>query len=91
MDPLAQSRNRVPVRRKVRELRDRLSRHLNVGRAARETAATDDSDGSAATSALDRLVADSSATPALAAKRERHAPSITAEGTVSDLVTELRR
>ncbi len=79
------------MRRKVRELRDRLSRHLNFGRAARETAATADSDGSAGTSALDRLVADDLASPALAAKRQRHAPSITAEGTVSDLVTEQRR
>jgi len=91
LDALAQLRNRVRVRGKVRELRDRWSHQLNVGRAARETAATDDSDGSSGTSALDRLVADGVVTPALAAKRQRHAPSITAEGTVSDLVTEQRR
>jgi len=76
---------------KARELRDSLSRHLNVRRAARETAATDDSDGSSCTSALDRLVADGVATPVLAAKRQRQAPCITAEGTVNDLVTEQRR
>jgi hypothetical protein len=35
LDLLTQSRNRVRVRRKVRKLRDRLSRHLNVGRAGR--------------------------------------------------------
>ena len=90
MDLLAQSRNRARMRRKVRELRDRLSRHLNVERA-RETAAIDDGDGSAGTSVLDRLIADGLATPALAEKRQRHAQSIAAEGTVSDLVTEQRR
>lgn len=58
MDLLTQSRNRVRVRRKVRELRHRLSHHLNVGRAARETTATDDSDGAARACGLDRLVAD---------------------------------
>ena len=68
-----------------------MSRHLSSGRAARETEATDDSDGSADASALDRLVADGLATPALAAKRDRIAPLITADGTVSDLVTEQRR
>jgi hypothetical protein len=68
-----------------------LSRHLNVGRADREAAATDESDDSSGTSALDRLVADGVVTPALAAKRQRHASSITAEGTVCDLVTEQRR
>lgn len=91
VDPLAQSRNRVRVRKKARELRDRLSHHRNVGRAARETTATAGRDVSAGTSALDRLVADGSATPALAAKRQRPTPSILASGTVSDLVTEQRR
>lgn len=88
---LTQSRNRVRVRRKVRELRDRLSRHLNVGRAAQETAATDDSDGAVRACELDRLVADGLAAPALVAKRPRIAPLITGEGTVSDLVTDQRR
>ena len=79
------------MRRKVRELRDRLSRQLNVGRTARETAATDDSNGAGRAYVLDRLVADGLATPALAAKRPRIAPLITAEGTVSDLATDQRR
>ena len=87
MDLLAQSRNRIRVRRK---LRDRLSRHLNVGRA-HDTAAADDRDGSAPPSALDRLIADGLVTPALVAKRQRIAPLITANGTVSDLVAEQRR
>ncbi len=68
-----------------------MSRHLNVGRAAGETAAADDRDGSALTSALDRLIAEGLVTPALVAKRQRIAPLITASGTVSDLVTEQRR
>ena len=91
MDLLTQSRNRVRVRRKVRELRDRLSHHLTVRRAARESAATDDSDGAARACELDRLVADGLATPALVAKRPRIASLITGEGTVSDLVTGQRR
>ncbi len=90
VDLLAQSRHRVRVRWKAR-LRDRLSNHRNVGRATRETTATARSDVSAGTSALDRLVADGSATPALAAKRQRPTPSILASGTVSDLVPEQRR
>jgi len=64
---------------------------MNVGRKTRQTAATDDSDGEARACALDRLIADGLATPALTAKRQRIAPSITAEGTVSDLATEQRR
>ena len=91
MDLLTQSRNRVRVRRKVRAPRDRLSRHLNDRRAARGTAATDDSDGAVLACELDRLVADGLATPALVAKRPRIEPLITGEGTVSDLVTGQRR
>lgn len=91
MDLLTQSRNRVRVRRKVRELRDRLGRHLNVGRASRETAAAHDNDGAVRVCELDRLVADDLATSALAAKRPRIPPLITGEGTVSDLVTDQRR
>ena len=45
----------------------------------------------APTSALDRLIADGLVTPAPVAKRQRTAPLITADGTVSDLVTEQRR
>ena len=85
MDLLAQSRNRIRVRRKLRD----LSRHLNVGRA-HYTAAADDRDSSAPPSALDRLIADGLVTPAIVAKRQRIAPLITANGTVSDLVTEQR-
>ena len=68
-----------------------MSRHLNGGRAALNTASTDVINGSGGTSAFDRLVANGIASPALAAKRQRQAPSVTAEGTVSDLVTEQRR
>ena len=87
MDLFARPRNRICVRRK---LRHRLSRHLNVGRA-HDMAAAHDRDGSAPTSALDRLIADGLVTPGLVAKRQRIAPLITADGTVSDLVTEQRR
>ena len=90
-DLLTQLRNRVRVRRKVRELRDCLSRHLKVGGATGDPAAADDRDSSVLTSALDRLIADGLATPALGAKRQRRTPSTVASGTVSDLVTEQRR
>ena len=86
MDRLAESRNRIRVRRKLRD----LSRHLNVERA-HHTASADDRDGSAPPSALDRLIADGLVTPALVAKRQRIAPLITANGTASDLVAEQRR
>ena len=45
----------------------------------------------ALTSALDRLIADGLVTSAPVAKRQRTAPLITADSTVSDLVTEQRR
>jgi hypothetical protein len=91
VDPLAQSRNRVRVRRKARELRDRLTTHRNVRRAARTTTSAAGSNLSAGSSALDRLVDGGLVTPALVTKRQRQAPSITADGTVSDPVTEQRR
>ena len=87
MDLLAQSRNGIRVRRK---LRDRLSRHLDVERS-HDTAAADDRYGSTPTPALDRLIAEGLVTPARIAKRQRIAPLITAVSTVSDLVTEQRQ
>ena len=70
---------------------DRSSDDRTLGRSANEQTSIEGRNEAFPTSALDRLVADGLVTPALVAKRQRTAPLITADGTVSDLVTEQRR
>jgi prevent-host-death family protein len=81
----------------VRELRDHLSRYLNIVRDGQEVTVTDHGTAVARLvpldrpRPLDRLIAEGLVEPATSTKRPRTSPSITPEGTVSDLVAEQRR
>lgn len=81
----------------VRELRDHLSRYLNVVRDGQEVTVTDHGKAVARLvpldhpRTLDRLIAEGLVTPALVIKRRRTARRITTKGTVSDLVAEQRQ
>ena len=81
----------------VRELRDHLSRYLELVREGEEVTVTDHGKAVARLvpldrpRAFDRLVADGLITPAPTAKRPRSGGSVKATGSVSDLVAEQRR
>jgi prevent-host-death family protein len=81
----------------VRELRDHLSRYLEVVREGTEVTVTDHGKAVARLvpldqpRALDRLIAEGLVTPGRDRKRPRTGRTISAKGTVSDLVTEERR
>jgi prevent-host-death family protein len=81
----------------VRELRDHLSRYLDVVRGGQEVTVTDHGKAVARLvpldrpRPLDRLIAEGLVTPAQAPKRSRIAGGITSKGTVSDLVAGQRQ
>lgn len=78
----------------VRELRDHLSRYLDIVRGGEEVTVTDHGKAVARLVPLDRprpidrLIAEGLVTAATAPKRRRSGPAIRAKGTVSDLVAE---
>ncbi len=80
----------------VRELRDHLSRYLDLVRDGREVTVTDHGKAVARLVPLDqprtidRLVAEGLVTPASVAKRPRTPLRVNAKGTVSDLVADQR-
>jgi len=80
----------------VRDLRDHLSRYLDVVRAGHEVVVTDRGTAIArlvplnGERALDRLISEGRVTPAASSSRELPAP-IETNGTVSDLVADQRR
>ncbi len=81
----------------VRELRDHLSRYLDLVRNGQEVTVTDHGTAVARLVPLDRprpldqLIAEGLATPGQVPKRARAGRGIRARGTVSDLVAEQRR
>lgn len=81
----------------VRELRDHLSRYLDIVRDGQEVTVTDHGKAVARLvpldqpRPLDRLIAEGLVAPARVAKRSRSAGGIAANGTVSDLVADQRR
>jgi prevent-host-death family protein len=81
----------------IRELRDHLSRYLEVVRDGQEVTVTDHGKAVARLvpldqpRAIDRLINDGVISPAQEAKRHRPTPPISANGTVSDLVAEQRQ
>jgi prevent-host-death family protein len=81
----------------IRELRDHLSRYLEVVRDGQEVTVTDHGKAVARLvpldqpRAIDRLINDGVISPAQEAKRHRATPHISANGTVSDLVAEQRQ
>jgi prevent-host-death family protein len=81
----------------VRELRDHLSRYLDVVREGHEVTVTDHGRAIARLvpldqpRAIDRLIADGLISPATRAKRRRPDRRISANGTVSDLIAEQRQ
>ena len=81
----------------VRELRDHLSRYLDVVRDGQEVTVTDHGKAVALLvpldrpRALDRLIAEGLVKPARTPKQARSTRGIRSKGTVSDLVAEQRR
>jgi prevent-host-death family protein len=81
----------------VRELRDHLSRYLDLVRDGQEVTVTDHGRAVARLvplehpRPLDRLIAEGLATPGVVPKRARSGRGIRARGTLSDLVAEQRR
>jgi prevent-host-death family protein len=81
----------------VRELRDHLSRYLELVREGEEITVTDHGTAIARLvplgrpRPLDRLIAEGLVTPGRTAKRPRAGRPVKGKGTVSDLVAEQRR
>lgn len=81
----------------VRELRDHLSRYLDVVRDGQEVTVTDHGKAVARLvpldrpRPLDRLIAEGLVTPGRVPKRRRTGQGIKTKGTVSDLVAEQRQ
>ena len=81
----------------MRELRDHLSRYLELVREGEEVTVTDHGRAVARLvpldrpRPLDRLIAEGLVTPRQTAKKPRTRRPIQARGTVSDLVAEQRR
>ena len=81
----------------VRELRDHLSRYLELVRDGHEVTVTDHGKAVARIvpldhpRPLDRLIAEGLVTPSRQPKRPRRGQAIKTKGTVSDLVAEQRR
>ena len=81
----------------VRELRDHLSRYLEIVREGQEITVTDHGKAVARLipldepRAIDRLISEGVISPARRSKRHRTAARIKANGTVSDLIAEQRQ
>ena len=81
----------------IRELRDHLSRYLEVIRDGKEVTVTDHGKAVARLvpldrpRAIDRLINEGIISPAEQSKQHRATPHISANGTVSDLVAEQRQ
>jgi prevent-host-death family protein len=81
----------------VKELRDHLSRYLEMVTGGQEVTVTDHGKAIAVLvplhrpRALDRLINDGLAVPGAVPKRQRTGRGVIAKGTVSDLVGEQRR
>ena len=81
----------------VRELRDHLSRYLEIVREGQEVTVTDHGNAVARLipldqpRAIDRLISEGVISPAQHSKHHRAAPRINASGKVSDLVAEQRQ
>ena len=81
----------------VRELRDHLSRYLEIVREGQEVTVTDHGNAVARLipldqpRAIDRLISEGVISPAQHPKRHRTPPRINASGTVSDLIAEQRQ
>ncbi len=81
----------------VRELRDHLSRYLELVKAGEELTVTDRGRPIArlvpvgGTTTFDRLIAEGLVAPAVSRRRDRPSPRVPATGPVSDLVAEQRR
>lgn len=81
----------------VRELRDHLSKYLDLVRDGAEVTVTDHGKAVARLvpldrpRPLDRLIAEGLVTPPRGGKRPRSGSAIKAKGSVSDLVAEQRR
>jgi len=90
-------RHNSPMEAGVRELRDHLSRYLEIVREGQEVTVTDHGNAVARLipldqpRAIDRLIRDGVISPAQRSKRLRSAPGIEASGTVSDLTAEQRQ
>ncbi len=97
LDLLAEKRHNSGVEAGIRELRDHLSRYLEVVRHGKEVTVTDHGKAVARLvplaepRAIDRLIKEGVISPAGQPKQHRAAPRIRANGTVSDLVAEQRR
>lgn len=87
----------VTIEAGVRELRDHLSRYLDLVRDGGEVTVTDHGRAVARLvpldrpRPLDRLIAKGLVTPGRIAKRPRTGPALKAQESVSDLVAEQRR
>ena len=81
----------------IRELRDHLSRYLEVVRGGKEVTVTDHGKAVARLvpldrpRAIDRLINEGVISPAEQSKQRRATPHISANGNVSDLVAEQRQ
>jgi prevent-host-death family protein len=81
----------------VRELRDHLSKYLELVRDGAEVTVTDHGKAIARLvplgrpRPLDRLIAEGLVTPPRASKRTRSGSALQAKGSVSDLIAEQRR
>lgn len=90
-------RQNVRMEAGIRDLRDHLSRYLDMVRAGEEVTVTDHGKAVARLVPLDRprqldvLIAEGLVTPARAVKRPRGDAPIKARGTVSDLLADERR
>ena len=96
-DLLHRKRHNGHMEAGIRELRDHLSRYLELVRDGEEVSVTDHGKAVArlvpldSPRPLDRLIAEGLVTPRRTAKRARTGKPITTRGSVSDLVAEQRR
>ena len=96
-DLLHRKRHNGHMEAGIRELRDHLSRYLELVRDGEEVTVTDHGKAVArlvpldSPRPLDRLIAEGLVTPRRTAKRARAGQPITTRGSVSDLVAEQRR
>jgi prevent-host-death family protein len=98
LDFVSEKRHTKTMEAGIKELRDHLSRYLDVVRDGNEVTVTDHGTAVARLvpvdrpRPLDRLIAEGLVTPAQHRKRARPVGrGITAKGTVSDLVTDQRQ
>ncbi|HTO00198.1 MAG TPA: type II toxin-antitoxin system prevent-host-death family antitoxin [Microthrixaceae bacterium] len=97
LDRDSQKRHTDVMEAGIRDLRDHLSRYLDIVREGQEITVTDHGKAVALLvpldrpRPLDRLIAEGLVTPANVTKRRRPSARIKAGGSVSDLVAEQRR